>query len=189
VRQGRTEATGGGFECFHVVAADRAGASRLGVQDFPQGFDFRGRNQQPVLKETTRDLSAATVMCYRLLLYVEFKTKRCAAVLGPTSEGHISDIPDDLRSLTHVIKTFAGLLVDVRRWLHHLGRMPRGWHGVTWKVRRFFRGASGAISFKRSIGHGKAGGRFRVTTAALTGAAIHGGGADRLRSLPNMKGR
>lgn len=115
------------------------------------------------------------MMCYRLALYVQFKTEWRPPVNGPIVKGCFADCLNDLRGLTDVIETLAGLLVNVGGRLHP-GRMRFDWRKVTRKVFRAFQGFSGAIIFQavyRTRRSRKR--RLQVTRAALTGAAIQWG--------------
>jgi len=123
-------------------------------------------------------LVVAAVVNNRLPLYVEFKTKRGAAMRGPFVKRSFTDGFNDLRGLTHVIETLAGLLVDVRRRLHP-GRMPRGWRKVTRKVRRFFRALAGilvssGLSDTEKPGGGSGSQRLRLPARPSMGAALTG---------------
>jgi len=135
MRQGQAATAGGGFQRFHVVATDWAGASWLGVQNFFQRQNPRFRYKHSTFTKSARGLCAAPVMRHRLLLHVEFKTKWRPPVRSPIVKGRFTNGLNDLRGLAHVIKTLAGLLVNVGRRVHP-GRLPESRHKITKKVRK-----------------------------------------------------
>lgn len=107
MRHGRTEATGGGFQSIHVVAAERAGALRLpahDLQNFFQRENPRLGYQHSACQKGTRRLGAAPVMGYWLSLHGEFEAERGAAMPRPISQGAIGDGLDNLRGLMKVEK-------------------------------------------------------------------------------------
>lgn len=76
---------------------------------------------------------SARVVLYRLWLNVQLIAKRGDARCGPTPKGHFTNSSDDLRGLSHIVITLAGLLIDIGLPCHR-GKMPHGWRRVTLKV-------------------------------------------------------
>lgn len=168
MRQGRTEAASGGFQCGHFFAASGASRSRsfrLGLQNLFHCVNLRLRDKQTDFVKSARRLGAAAVMSHRLAPNVEFKPAGdTAALLGPKPH-RVSGHSDDLSGLKRVIEPFAVNDVRLGRasrggfgcWLHPRIQARR-WRKITRKISRFLRALPGLLVAR------KAG-------AALTGSA------------------
>lgn len=133
MRQGQRPVTaaGKGFQCGKFPSGPRAALlPPCRLQNLFQCQNPRFGYQHSAFEKGARRLGAAAVVGDRNVLNVEVIAEGGNACRCPIRDGRFANASDDLRGLPHVVKTLAGLLVDVGRRLHP-GRMPRHWRLVT----------------------------------------------------------
>jgi len=140
----RSAAAGNGFQCGKFPSRPRAGVlPSCGLQNLFQRKDLCFRNQHPAFAVGERCwFLASAVMRDRLPLHVKFKAEAGNALRGPIPHCSLGNTLNNLRGLLHVVKTLAGLLVDIELGLHR-GILPRGWRRVTPKLLRSLKPLTG----------------------------------------------
>src|ERR1035441_5305192 len=108
-----TVAAGSIFKGGHITAGHGAGSAGEIPQDFFQGKNLLFGQKHSVLQMASRFMPKSFgLVDHRFPTHIEFKAEWSTAVQGPRTKGLAGDSTNDLRSVSHIVKALAGLLIN-----------------------------------------------------------------------------